>query len=192
MPGGAPAARLAGAPAKLPQPGPPEVARAPPVRGRRPEPLGPRCLLRAAAAAAAARALLRRGPGARPGARGDAMPRNHGGGEEGGSAGLWVKSGAAAGMKDVESGRGRALASAAARGDGLLLLGTAGGAAAPAGLREGRRGKHGARMSLLGKPLSYSSGPSCRRNAKYRRLQNYLYNVLERPRGWAFVYHAFV
>ncbi|KAM7026622.1 potassium voltage-gated channel subfamily KQT member 5 isoform 4-T4 [Passerculus sandwichensis] len=119
------------------------------------------------------------------------MPRNHGGGEEGGSAGLWVKSGAAAGMKDVESGRGRALTSSAARGDGLLLLGT-GGAAAPAGLREGRRGKHGARMSLLGKPLSYSSGPSCRRNAKYRRLQNYLYNVLERPRGWAFVYHAFV
>ncbi|NXH20677.1 KCNQ5 protein, partial [Bucco capensis] len=47
-------------------------------------------------------------------------------------------------------------------------------------------------MSLLGKPLSYSSGASCRRNAKYRRLQNYLYNVLERPRGWAFVYHAFV
>ncbi|XP_054249476.1 potassium voltage-gated channel subfamily KQT member 5 isoform X4 [Indicator indicator] len=118
------------------------------------------------------------------------MPRNHGG-EEGGSAGLWMKSGAAAGMKDVESGRGRALASSAARGDGLLLLGT-GGTAAPAGLREGRRGKHGARMSLLGKPLSYSSGPSCRRNAKYRRLQNYLYNVLERPRGWAFVYHAFV
>jgi hypothetical protein len=23
-------------------------------------------------------------------------------------------------------------------------------------------------------------------------VQNYLYNVLERPRGWAFVYHAFV
>lgn len=189
---------LAGAPAKLPQAGPPrrapKVARAPAPRGRRPETLGPRCLLRAAAAgclAAAARALLRRGPGARSGARGDAMPRNHGGGEEGGSAGLWVKSGAAAGMKDVESGRGRALTSSAARGDGLLLLGT-GGAAAPAGLREGRRGKHGARMSLLGKPLSYSSGPSCRRNAKYRRLQNYLYNVLERPRGWAFVYHAFV
>jgi len=185
----------AGAPAKLPQPGPPrrapKVARAPAPRGRRPESLGSRCSLRAAAAGCLA-ALLRRGPGARPGARGDAMPRNHGGGEEGGAAGLWMKSGtAAAGMKDVESGRGRTLASAAARGDGLLLLGTA-GAAAPAGLREGRRGKHGARMSLLGKPLSYSSGPSCRRNAKYRRLQNYLYNVLERPRGWAFVYHAFV
>lgn len=47
-------------------------------------------------------------------------------------------------------------------------------------------------MSLLGKPLSYTSGQSCRRNVKYRRLQNYLYNVLERPRGWAFVYHALV
>uniref|UniRef100_A0A3Q2HNI6 Potassium voltage-gated channel subfamily Q member 5 n=2 Tax=Equus TaxID=9789 RepID=A0A3Q2HNI6_HORSE len=47
-------------------------------------------------------------------------------------------------------------------------------------------------MSLLGKPLSYTSGQSCRRNVKYRRVQNYLYNVLERPRGWAFIYHAFV
>lgn len=25
-----------------------------------------------------------------------------------------------------------------------------------------------------------------------RRLQNCLYNVLERPRGWAFVYHVFM
>ncbi|XP_073325224.1 potassium voltage-gated channel subfamily KQT member 2 isoform X2 [Pagrus major] len=31
-----------------------------------------------------------------------------------------------------------------------------------------------------------------KRNAFYRRLQNYLYNVLERPRGWAFIYHAYV
>ncbi|XP_068598123.1 potassium voltage-gated channel subfamily KQT member 2 [Brachionichthys hirsutus] len=31
-----------------------------------------------------------------------------------------------------------------------------------------------------------------RRNALYRRLQNFLYNVLERPRGWAFIYHAYV
>lgn len=126
------------------------------------------------------------------------MPRHLAGGEEGGAARPWGNSGAAAarggraggGMKDVESGRGRVLLNAAAaRGDGLLLLGTR--AAAP-GLRESRRGKQGARMSLLGKPLSYSSGQSCRRNAKYRRVQNYLYNVLERPRGWAFVYHAFV
>ncbi|XP_058891932.1 potassium voltage-gated channel subfamily KQT member 5 isoform X3 [Kogia breviceps] len=131
------------------------------------------------------------------------MPRQHAGGEEGGAAGLWVRSGAAAaagwgragcGMKDVESGRARALLnSAAAGGDGLLLLGTRAAAlGGGGGLRESRRGKQGARMSLLGKPLSYSSGQSCRRNVKYRRLQNYLYNVLERPRGWAFVYHAFV
>ncbi|XP_037700112.1 potassium voltage-gated channel subfamily KQT member 5 isoform X1 [Choloepus didactylus] len=131
------------------------------------------------------------------------MPRHHAGGEEGGAAGLWVKSGAAAagggrlgsGMKDVESGRGRVLLnSAAARGDGLLLLGTRTAAlgGGGGGLRESRRGKQGARMSLLGKPLSYTSSQSCRRNVKYRRVQNYLYNVLERPRGWAFIYHAFV
>ncbi|XP_075411013.1 potassium voltage-gated channel subfamily KQT member 5 [Tenrec ecaudatus] len=130
------------------------------------------------------------------------MPRHHAGGEEGGAAaGLWVKSGAAAarggrpgsGMKDVESGRGRVLLnSAAARGDGLLLLGTRAAALGGGGLRESRRGKQGARMSLLGKPLSYTSSQSCRRNVKYRRVQNYLYNVLERPRGWAFIYHAFV
>ncbi|XP_073935969.1 potassium voltage-gated channel subfamily KQT member 5 isoform X3 [Castor canadensis] len=135
------------------------------------------------------------------------MPRHHAGGEEGGAAGLWLKSSAAAaaaaagggrlgsGMKDVESGRGRVLLnSAAARGDGLLLLGTRAAAlgGGGGGLRESRRGKQGARMSLLGKPLSYTSSQSCRRNVKYRRVQNYLYNVLERPRGWAFVYHAFV
>ncbi|XP_060091955.1 potassium voltage-gated channel subfamily KQT member 5 isoform X2 [Heteronotia binoei] len=125
------------------------------------------------------------------------MPRSHSrGDDEGGSAGLWLKSssagrhGSSGGMKDVESGRSRVLLnSAPPRGDGLLLLGTGGGL----GLRENRRGKQGgARMSLLGKPLSYSSNPTYRRNAKYRRLQNYLYNVLERPRGWAFIYHAFV
>uniref|UniRef100_A0A3Q1IMU5 Potassium voltage-gated channel subfamily Q member 4 n=1 Tax=Anabas testudineus TaxID=64144 RepID=A0A3Q1IMU5_ANATE len=27
---------------------------------------------------------------------------------------------------------------------------------------------------------------------RYRKLQNCLYNVLERPRGWAFIYHAFI
>ncbi|XP_031820486.1 potassium voltage-gated channel subfamily KQT member 5 isoform X2 [Sarcophilus harrisii] len=132
------------------------------------------------------------------------MPRNHGGGDEGGSAGLWLKSSAAAGggrlatgMKDVEAGRGRVLLNSAARGDGLLLLGTSagalgGGGGGGGGFRENRRAKHGARMSLLGKPLAYNSSQSCRRNVKYRRLQNYLYNVLERPRGWAFIYHAFV
>nr|XP_006127272.1 potassium voltage-gated channel subfamily KQT member 5 isoform X1 [Pelodiscus sinensis] len=119
------------------------------------------------------------------------MPHKHSGGEEGGSAGLWMKSSRpGSGMKDVESGRGRVLMNSAPRGDGLLLLGTG---SAIGGSREPRRGKQGgARMSLRGKPLSYNSSQSCRRNAKYRRLQNYLYNVLERPRGWAFIYHAFV
>lgn len=122
------------------------------------------------------------------------MPRHHAGGEEGGAAGLWAKGGGpGSGMKDVESGRARALLnSAAARGDGLLLLGTRAAALGGGGPRENRRGKQGARMSLLGKPLSYSSSQSGRRTVKYRRVQNYLYNVLERPRGWAFVYHAFV
>uniref|UniRef100_A0A8C2WT05 Potassium voltage-gated channel subfamily Q member 2 n=1 Tax=Cyclopterus lumpus TaxID=8103 RepID=A0A8C2WT05_CYCLU len=31
-----------------------------------------------------------------------------------------------------------------------------------------------------------------KRNVFYRRLQMFLYNVLERPRGWAFIYHAYV
>lgn len=81
------------------------------------------------------------------------------------------------GLKDVEFGR-RMMSSA---GDGLL---------APAG-PDGLPGKQGARLSLLGKPLVYSA-QSARRNVRYRRLQNYLYNVLERPRAWAFIYHAFV
>lgn len=135
------------------------------------------------------------------------MPRNHSGGEEPGGSGLWMKSGSGGrgrgreryyGMKDVESGRGSRVLLNSNRGDGLLLLGT-GESARSAGaggvgnlLHESRRGKQGARMSLLGKPLSYNSSQSCRRNVKYRKLQNYLYNVLERPRGWAFVYHVFV
>ncbi|XP_075718145.1 potassium voltage-gated channel subfamily KQT member 5 [Rhinoderma darwinii] len=133
------------------------------------------------------------------------MPRNHSGGDEGGS-GLWMKSSSGGrgrgrdryyGMKDVESGRGSRVLLNSNRGDGLLLLGTSdtvrgSGGGPGGGLQESRRGKQGARMSLLGKPLSYNSSQSCRRNVKYRRLQNYLYNVLERPRGWAFVYHVFV
>uniref|UniRef100_A0A3B4BXY3 Potassium voltage-gated channel, KQT-like subfamily, member 5b n=1 Tax=Pygocentrus nattereri TaxID=42514 RepID=A0A3B4BXY3_PYGNA len=56
---------------------------------------------------------------------------------------------------------------------------------------EGQRGKRGARLSLLGKPLLYGAHGG-RRNVRYRRVQNCLYNLLERPRSWAFVYHAFV
>ncbi|XP_077579506.1 potassium voltage-gated channel subfamily KQT member 2-like isoform X3 [Stigmatopora nigra] len=31
-----------------------------------------------------------------------------------------------------------------------------------------------------------------KKKASYRKLQNFLYNALERPRGWAFIYHAYV
>ncbi|CAM9513428.1 unnamed protein product [Lampetra planeri] len=47
-----------------------------------------------------------------------------------------------------------------------------------------------ARVTLLGKPLT--GARASRRHAGYRRLQNSLYNLLERPRGWAFAYHTFV
>lgn len=51
------------------------------------------------------------------------------------------------------------------------------------------------RLGLLGTPLPVPRGGSGARSAsqkRYRRLQNYLYNVLERPRGWAFIYHVFM
>nr|XP_015218661.1 PREDICTED: potassium voltage-gated channel subfamily KQT member 5 isoform X10 [Lepisosteus oculatus] len=122
------------------------------------------------------------------------MPRNHSG-DEGGS-GLWMKTSPGHrtevyDMKDVESGR--RMKNSARVGDGLLPLGTGSSPSATGvGGPESQTGKQGARLSLLGKPLSYSSNQSCRRNVRYRRFQNYLYNVLERPRGWAFIYHAFV
>ncbi|XP_070771678.1 potassium voltage-gated channel subfamily KQT member 4 [Enoplosus armatus] len=117
---------------------------------------------------------------------GDAMPRSHTGDESSGT-GLWLKTSAGRrvqdyALKDVESGR-RTMNNAVRVGDGLLSPAAAGAL--------GAERKQGARLSLLGKPLTYSA-QSGRRNARYRRLQNYLYNVLERPREWAFVYHAFV
>ncbi|XP_051946128.1 potassium voltage-gated channel subfamily KQT member 5-like isoform X4 [Xyrauchen texanus] len=112
------------------------------------------------------------------------MPRNHSGDE--GGTGLWMKTSQHYGMKDVEAGRGT-MNNATRTVDSLLSSpGTTG-----AGGSENLRRKQGARLSLLGKPLTYSA-QSGRRNARYRKLQNCLYNVLERPRAWAFVYHAFV
>nr|XP_032622217.1 potassium voltage-gated channel subfamily KQT member 2 isoform X8 [Chelonoidis abingdonii] len=63
--------------------------------------------------------------------------------------------------------------------DGALLI---------AGSESTKRG------SILSKPRSAISGTGKppKRNAFYRKLQNFLYNVLERPRGWAFIYHAYV
>ncbi|XP_055442203.1 potassium voltage-gated channel subfamily KQT member 4 isoform X2 [Bubalus kerabau] len=62
------------------------------------------------------------------------------------------------------------------------------------------------RLGLLGSPLPQGaplpgpgsgSGSACGQRSsaahkRYRRLQNWVYNVLERPRGWAFVYHVFI
>ncbi|XP_026047014.1 potassium voltage-gated channel subfamily KQT member 5 isoform X5 [Astatotilapia calliptera] len=114
------------------------------------------------------------------------MPRSHTGDESGGS-GIWLKTstgrrGQDYPLKDVECGR-QTMNNVVGVGDGLLSPAAAGAV--------GAERKQGARLSLLGKPLTYSA-QSNRRNARYRRLQNYLYNVLERPREWAFVYHAFV
>ncbi|XP_068453593.1 potassium voltage-gated channel subfamily KQT member 2-like isoform X2 [Clinocottus analis] len=51
------------------------------------------------------------------------------------------------------------------------------------------------RSSILCRPRSSISAgrprPS-KKNASYRKLQHFLYNALERPRGWAFIYHAYV
>ncbi|KAM9243086.1 potassium voltage-gated channel subfamily KQT member 4 isoform 4-T4 [Dugong dugon] len=62
------------------------------------------------------------------------------------------------------------------------------------------------RHGLLGSPLppgaplpgpGSGSGSACGQRSsaahkRYRRLQNWVYNVLERPRGWAFIYHVFI
>nr|XP_005993541.1 PREDICTED: potassium voltage-gated channel subfamily KQT member 2 [Latimeria chalumnae] len=61
--------------------------------------------------------------------------------------------------------------------DGALLI---------AGAESTKRG------SILSKPRTAGTGKPPKRNAFYRKLQNFLYNVLERPRGWAFIYHAYV
>ncbi|XP_041663907.1 potassium voltage-gated channel subfamily KQT member 4 isoform X2 [Cheilinus undulatus] len=57
------------------------------------------------------------------------------------------------------------------------------------------RGHPSHRTGLLGTPLPGPPGPRANASAsskRYRKLQNCLYNVLERPRGCAFIYHAFI
>ncbi|KAM6954049.1 potassium voltage-gated channel subfamily KQT member 3 [Aplochiton taeniatus] len=47
-------------------------------------------------------------------------------------------------------------------------------------------------IGLLAKtPLGYTR-PAKRNNIRKRRIQNLIYDALERPRGWALLYHAFV
>ncbi|XP_053101577.1 potassium voltage-gated channel subfamily KQT member 2 isoform X5 [Hemicordylus capensis] len=85
-----------------------------------------------------------------------------------------------------------------ASGEKKLKVGFVGlDAGAPDSTRDGAlliAGSEGGskRGSILSKPRSAVSGKPPKRNAFYRKLQNFLYNVLERPRGWAFIYHAYV
>ncbi|ELW57129.1 40S ribosomal protein S7 [Tupaia chinensis] len=74
------------------------------------------------------------------------------------------------------------LLNAGADKDGTLLLE---GGGRDEGLRRTPQG-----IGLLAKtPLSR---PVKRNNAKYRRIQTLIYDALERPRGWALLYHALV
>lgn len=68
--------------------------------------------------------------------------------------------------------------------DGALLL---------AGASRSTEFKRGSQnFGLLAKtPVGYTR-PVKRNNIRKRRIQNLLYDVLERPRGWALLYHAFV
>lgn len=68
--------------------------------------------------------------------------------------------------------------------DGALLL--------VQGRDDYKRGSQGIGIGLLAKtPLNYSR-PAKRNNILQRRIQNLIYDALERPRGWALLYHAFV
>ncbi|KAM4556109.1 potassium voltage-gated channel subfamily KQT member 3 isoform 1-T2 [Fundulus diaphanus] len=67
--------------------------------------------------------------------------------------------------------------------DGALLL---------MGREDFKRGTQGITIGLLAKtPLSYTR-PVKRNNIRKRKIQNLIYDALERPRGWALLYHAFV
>ncbi|KAJ8011395.1 hypothetical protein DPEC_G00057750 [Dallia pectoralis] len=68
--------------------------------------------------------------------------------------------------------------------DGALLL-----LVAP-GKEDFKRSTQG--FGLLAKtPLGYTR-PVKRNNIRKRRVQTLIYDALERPRGWALLYHAFV
>uniref|UniRef100_A0A8C3DPS4 Potassium voltage-gated channel subfamily Q member 3 n=1 Tax=Corvus moneduloides TaxID=1196302 RepID=A0A8C3DPS4_CORMO len=100
--------------------------------------------------------------------------------------------GSAAGGAAAAAGR-----RAAAGGDpeqGSLALGTGGDRDGTLLLEGGGKEEGGKRsppgLGLLAKtPLSR---PVKRNHARYRRIQTLIYDALERPRGWALLYHAFV
>ncbi|XP_034038985.1 LOW QUALITY PROTEIN: potassium voltage-gated channel subfamily KQT member 3 [Thalassophryne amazonica] len=69
--------------------------------------------------------------------------------------------------------------------DGALLL-------VGPGREDFKRGSQGIGIGLLAKtPLSYTR-PTKSNNIRKRKIQNLIYDALERPRGWALLYHAFV
>ena len=65
--------------------------------------------------------------------------------------------------------------------DGALLIAGPDGAHKRSGI-----------LCRRGSSISTGRPRPTKKNASYRKLQNFLYNALERPRGWAFVYHAYV
>ncbi|XP_053915661.1 potassium voltage-gated channel subfamily KQT member 3 isoform X1 [Cuculus canorus] len=106
--------------------------------------------------------------------------------------GLKARRGAAGG-----SAAGGAAGRRAPGGDpehGSLALGAGGDRDGTLLLEGGGKEEGGKRsppgLGLLAKtPLSR---PVKRNHAKYRRIQTLIYDALERPRGWALLYHAFV
>lgn len=68
--------------------------------------------------------------------------------------------------------------------DGALLL--------VHGRADAKRGSQGIGVGLLAKTPPNYSRPAKRNQVLQRRLQNLIYDALERPRGWALLYHAFV
>lgn len=68
--------------------------------------------------------------------------------------------------------------------DGALLL--------VHGRDEHKRGPQGIGIGLLAKTPLSCSRPAKRNHVLQRRVQNLVYDALERPRGWALLYHAFV
>ncbi|XP_029687484.1 potassium voltage-gated channel subfamily KQT member 3 isoform X1 [Takifugu rubripes] len=55
-----------------------------------------------------------------------------------------------------------------------------------------KRGSQGIGIGLLAKTPRSCSRPAKRNHVLQRRVQNLIYDALERPRGWALLYHAFV
>uniref|UniRef100_A0A5F8GQQ1 Potassium voltage-gated channel subfamily KQT member 3 n=1 Tax=Monodelphis domestica TaxID=13616 RepID=A0A5F8GQQ1_MONDO len=119
------------------------------------------------------------GGGGSSGGGGGSSPGGSGGGNSGGRDAEDKRTGLGT-VGDVE--QGTLALGAGADKDGTLLLE---GAGKDDGSKRTPQG-----IGLLAKtPLSR---PVKRNNAKYRRIQTLIYDALERPRGWALLYHALV